>query len=64
MKLKSYKRQLEIEKSKDEFHARLKFLAWKDSSESESLFRVNALIQFSPEKSDRQILNHAKINCR
>lgn len=63
MTKKDWRRQIAIEKSREEFALRLKMAAWRESEGQAALFRLNMLLQFAPEKSDRQIANHAKINC-
>ena len=57
------KRELEIEKSREEFAYRLLIAKVREDEEQAALLRLNMLIQFHPGKSDRQIINHAKTNC-
>ncbi len=57
------KREIEIEKSREEFAFRLLIAKIREDEEQAALLRLNMLIQYHPGKSDRQIVNHAKINC-
>ena len=59
---KDHKRQIEIEKSREEFQCRLAQAEWRENEQEAAIFRVVALAQFNPGKTDRQIWNHAKIN--
>ena len=59
---RDHKRQVEIEKSREEFRIRLELQKWREAEKAEALFRLVALSQFAPGKSDRQIWNHTKIN--
>ena len=56
----SRKQQLEILKSQDEFHNRLRTHTWSNPT-SDTEFRLAALTHFSPARNDRQIFNLAKL---
>jgi hypothetical protein len=53
------KRHVEILKSRDEFDNRLRQMRWQNPT-GDSKFRLECLVQFHPDKSDRQIFNHAR----
>lgn len=61
MKPLSVKRKLEIEKSYEEFYYRLRLGRVSDPADDVK-FRLSALIAFAPNRTDRQIYNHALIN--
>jgi hypothetical protein len=56
MRKLSHKRQIEILKSQEEYYNRVRISGWKDP-EIDYRFRLEALIQFNPERSTRQIFN-------
>jgi len=55
------KRKKEILKDRERFNHRLRTATWS-SPNADVIFRLNCLIQFHPDKTNRQIFNHAKTN--
>ena len=60
---KSWKRSIEVAKDYQEFSQRLRMSEWKQSSDDWQT-RIEALIQFQPEHSTRQILNRTLASIR
>lgn len=55
------KRAIGIMKSREEMGNRMRQMVWgKPTGDAE--FRVECLVQFHPDKSERQIFNHARAN--
>jgi len=61
--LHARKRNIEIAKAYQEFDHRIRTSTWKHSAKDVFL-RLEALIQFIPEHTDRQILNRAMISIK
>jgi hypothetical protein len=55
------KRAIGIMKSQEEMHNRMQQMVW-DSPTGDAKFRVECLVQFHPDKTDRQIFNHARVS--
>jgi len=61
MRKLSPKREMEIQKSWEEYQDRLRQAKWKTST-ADAEFRLELLIAFHPERSTRQLFNQAAIN--
>jgi hypothetical protein len=59
-KKRSTRQEINAAKGYEETYARMRMNTWKDAS-TDWQVRLNALVQFGPGRSDRAVLNAAKL---